>query len=498
MSSLTPKSSDLPNLIARQLVAQPQCFVLFGSTGDLAKRKIFPALFALFLDKKLPSRFFILGLGRKTFSDAEFQKHVEETLLLFARLKGDAQTRKEFTQKICYLSLDIDGDYTPLKTLLLDKEPQFGTRANRTFYLAVAPSYFTKIPNNLKSIGLLHEKEFDSFANIIIEKPFGTDLPSALDLDSELKKILFEEQIYRIDHYLGKETVQNIFAFRFSNHFIDHIFTSQFVESVQIVAAEDLIVGDRVEFYDQVGCIRDFCQNHLMQVLAFIAMEAPSKNEAEFIHQEKSKVLRSIKQIDAIVRAQYEKGYINTDAVSGYRDDARVKDSNTDTFVAMRLFIDNFRWGGTPFYLLAGKALPRKYTEINIILKKAPFSLFPQSSQQNIISIQIQPKEGISIIIKTKVPAKTSLKPVKLDFYYDDYFSTESIPEAYETLLFNAMCADRSLFTDKEELMASWELFDPIITKWKTESLTPEEFYPAGSWPEIMNKIFLDGHYLVL
>jgi glucose-6-phosphate 1-dehydrogenase len=235
-----------------------------------------------------------------------------------------------------------------------------------------------------------------------------------------------------------------------------------------------------------------------MQVLAFIAMEAPSKNEAQFIHQEKSKVLRSIKKIDGIVRAQYEKGFINTDSVKGYRDDPRVKESNIDTFVGMRLFVDNFRWGGTPFYLFAGKALPRKYTEVNIILKKAPFSLFPQSSHQNIISIQIQPKEGISIIIRTKVPAKTSLKPVKLDFYYEDYFSSESIPEAYETLIFNAMSEDRSLFTDIDELIASWELFDPIIQQWRAEDLHSSEFYPAGSWPEIMKKVFLEGHYLVL
>lgn len=492
------QAQDFSQMIVRQAVAKPQCFVLFGATGDLAKRKIFPALYALFLDKKLPSRFCILGLGRKENSDEEFRKYVDEKLQEFARLKGDNKSRKEFIEKIFYLSLDIDKDYTPLKKLLTEKEPSFGTQENRTFYLAVAPAYFTIIPQKLKEIGLLHEKGANSFANIIIEKPFGTDLPSAVALDLELKKILFEEQIYRIDHYLGKETVQNIFAFRFSNHFIDHLFTSQFVESVQIVAAEDLVVGDRVEFYDSVGCLRDFCQNHLMQVLAFIAMEAPSKNEAEYIHQEKSKVLRSIKSIDAIVRAQYEKGYINTDAVSGYRDDGRVKTSNIDTFVGMRLFVDNFRWGGTPFYLFAGKALPRKYTEVNIVLKKAPFSLFPQSSQQNIISIQIQPKEGISIIIRTKVPAKTSLKPVKLDFFYDDYFSIESIPEAYETLIFNAMCEDRSLFTDRDELIASWELFDPVIRKWKSENLCAEEFYPAGSWPEIMKKVFLEGHYLVI
>jgi glucose-6-phosphate 1-dehydrogenase len=489
---------DFTQLIARQNVAKPQCFVLFGATGDLAKRKIFPALFALFLDKKLPSRFCIIGLGRKNNTDEEFRKYVEDRLQEFARLKGDHSSRREFSEKIFYLSLDIDKDYSPLKKILSEKEPSFGTQENRTFYLAVAPSYFTIIPQKLKEIGLLHDKGAKSFANIIIEKPFGTDLSSAIALDQELKKILFEEQIYRIDHYLGKETVQNIFAFRFSNHFIDHIFTSQFVESVQIVAAEDLVVGDRVEFYDSVGCLRDFCQNHLMQVLAFIAMEAPSKNEAEYIHQEKSKLLKSVKQIDEIVRAQYKKGYINTDEVKGYRDDERVKNSDTDTFVGLRLFVDNFRWGGTPFYLFAGKALPRKYTEVNIVLKKAPFSLFPQSSQQNIISIQIQPKEGISIIIRTKVPAKTSLKPVKLDFYYDDYFSIESIPEAYETLIFNAMSEDRSLFTDREELIASWELFDPIIQKWKEENLSTEEFYPAGSWPEIMKKVFLEGHYLVI
>ncbi|NDD99415.1 glucose-6-phosphate dehydrogenase [bacterium] len=492
------QSQDFTQLIARQNVAKPQCFVLFGATGDLAKRKIFPALFALFLDKKLPSRFCIVGLGRKPNTDQEFRKYVEDRLIEFARLKGDSKSRKEFVDKIFYLALDVDGDYSPLKKLLTEKEASSGTQENRTFYLAVAPSYFTVVPQKLKEVGLLHEKGSASFANIIIEKPFGTDLASALALDVELKKILFEEQIYRIDHYLGKETVQNIFAFRFSNHFIDHLFTSEFVESVQIVAAEDLVVGDRVEFYDSVGCLRDFCQNHLMQVLAFIAMEAPSKNEAEFIHQEKSKVLRSINKIDTIVRSQYEKGFINTDAVHGYRDDERVKTSNTDTFVGMRLFVDNFRWGGTPFYLFAGKALPRKYTEVNIVLKKAPFSLFPQSSQQNIISIQIQPKEGISIIIRTKVPAKTSLKPVKLDFYYDDYFSSESIPEAYETLIFNAMSEDRSLFTDRDELIASWELYEPIIQEWKKEPLKAEEFYPAGSWPEIMKKVFLEGHYLVI
>lgn len=489
---------DFTSLITYKFVAQPQAFTLFGATGDLAARKIFPALYILHQEKKLPNRFFIIGIGRKDFNDVTFREDINKKLDRFARKKGDRDCLQSFLQMIYYLPLDLESSFQPLKDLHDKLTSNYGTLGNRFFYLSVAPSFFGKIPKRLKEAGLLYGEKDPCFSNTLIEKPFGIDLPSAKQLDQEIKEVLFEEQIYRIDHYLGKETVQNLFALRFANHFMDHLFSSQFVESIQIIASEDLVVGDRVEFYEEVGCLRDILQNHLMQVLAFVAMEPPIKNESLYIHQEKAKVLKSIRKIDKIVRGQYKNGYIATEEVKGYREDERVKESNIDTFVGLRLYVENFRWASVPFYIFAGKALPYKRTEVNVVLKQSAFNLFPHFKGRNVISIKIQPEEKIEIKLTTKIPAKASLKSVKLDYSYQDYFGKDATPEAYETLIHNALCQDRSLFTDIEEVMASWELYDPIIKEWKDKPLIDKEFYPAGTWPDIMNEVFVKDQHLVM
>lgn len=486
---------DISSLIADQLIAKPQAFTLFGATGDLAWRKIFPAIFQLYLKKKLPHRFYIVAVGRKDFSDESFRSYVSTSLKEILSTKEELAS---FLKMIFYLQLDLSSSFDPLKKLHLQLTAQFGTLNNHFFYLSVAPSFFPIIPLKLKEASLIYPTETSSFSHVLIEKPFGIDKASSIFLDKQIKAILKEEQIYRIDHYLGKETVQNLFALRFANHFIDHLFSSQFVESVQLIASEDLVVGDRVLFYEEVGCMRDIVQNHLLQVIAFVAMEPPIKNNSSYIHQEKAKLLQSIRALDPIVRAQYKDGFIKTKRVAGYRNDPRVSQSNIETFVAGRFFIDNARWSSVPFYFFAGKALPYKKTEINIVFKQNSFSLFPHFKGKNVLSIKIQPKEKIELKLTAKIPSRSSLKSVKLDYAYEDYFGGEAIAEAYETLIYNALCQDQSLFTHIDEVFACWDLCDPVIADWKKRALLPSEFYEAGSWPQIMDTIFLPTQYLVI
>ena len=487
-----PSLNPLREGISIRAVPQPCTIVIFGATGDLTHRKLIPALYNLAADGDLPPAVTIVGFARREKSDDQFRNELENASRKFSRQTVRDDIWKTFAESIVYhrSEFEDEGGYKTLAKRLDKIDKESGTRGNRLFYLAAAPDQFESILKHLKAAGL-NETCKGSWARVIVEKPFGTDLPSARELNRIVRNSFTEEQTYRIDHFLGKETAQNVLVLRFANAIFAPLWNTHYVDSVQITAAETLGVETRAGFYEHAGALRDMVQNHLLQLLCLVAMEPPTDLGADSIRDEKVKVIRSLRHLSRnevaanIVRGQYTEGAIHGDPVVGYRQEQNVKpDSQTETFVALRLFIDNWRWADVPIYMRVGKRLPKSATEISVHFKKAPPVLFNKElCDQNVLVIRIQPDEGISLRIHAKVPgASFRIEPVKMDFHYGTSFGKAS-PEAYERLLLDAMSGDATLFARRDEVEEAWAFIDPIEEAWHAKKDAPGLFlYPAGSW----------------
>ena len=494
MSATTnyPDHNPLRAFLPRTRVPDPCAVVLFGATGDLMHRKLAPALYRLAMEGQLPSEYAIVGFARRDWSDDDFRGELEKTLS--KEIGGDfAKTWPQFAAHIgfCKGEFPKPEDYAALKAKLEEIDKTHGTRGNRLFYLAVAPEFFGKIVDNLSAAGLIHPPTDDGpWSRVVIEKPFGTDLASAKALNREMSRSLDETQTYRIDHYLGKETVQNIMALRFANAIYEPIWNRDHVESVQITVAEEVgMPGGRGAYYETAGAIRDMVQNHMMQLLCLVAMEAPVNLSADAVRNEKVKVLQALPDWSPddvarnTVRAQYVSGSIGGDEVPGYLQEKGVDpDSHTGTYVAIRLTLDNWRWAGVPFYLRTGKRLPKRATEIAIQFKKPPTSLFESEGEHsNLLVLRIQPNEGASLAFQAKIPgSRRRLQQVRMDFRYGTSFASPT-PEAYERLLLDTMLGDPTLFTRTDEVDSAWRFITQILDAWDASDKKPET-YPAGSW----------------
>jgi glucose-6-phosphate 1-dehydrogenase len=454
-----------------------------------------PALYNLAREGLLPSHFCCIGFARREKTHEQFRNEMLESINKFSRTKPvDQDIWQFFSDALFYHQSEFhdDSGYEGLKNLLEHLDTKFGTKGNRVFYLSTQPSFFPLIIEKLKKHQLIYDTSstHNKWSRIIIEKPFGEDYQSALVLQQELIKHLDESQIYRIDHYLGKETVQNILVFRFGNPIFESIWNNHYVDNVQLTVAEEIGIGTRGLFWEEAGMLRDIVQNHMMQLLSLIAMEAPVNLKSSSIHDEKVKVLESIRPIKDIskhtVRGQYGKGYINGTEVISYRSEKNVSpESFVETYVAMQLYIDSWRWSGVPFYLRAGKRLPKRATEIAVTFHKAPGFLMhseQHKNEPNVLVIRIQPDEGISLKMNCKVPGMAPhIQPVKMDFRYGSYFGSTP-PEAYERLICDCMAGDSTLFARIDEVMASWKLITPILEYWKQHKPANFPNYASGTW----------------
>jgi len=475
----------------------PCILVIFGATGDLTARKLLPAIYNLALEGQLPSQFAVVGFARRDKSHDQFREEMKEAINKFSRNKPvDEAIWKNFSQQIFYHRSEFPDEegYIRLSTFLKDLDGRFGTKGNRVYYLSTQPRFFTTISEKLHQAGLIYPDKEDSpsWSRLIIEKPFGHDSDSAIALQKELLQFLSEDQIFRIDHYLGKETVQNLLVFRFANSIFESLWNNRYIDHVQITVGEDIGIGRRGAFWEEAGLLRDIVQNHMMQLLSLVAMEPPVNLSADAVRDEKVKVLQAIRPFQeedfktSIVRGQYDSGFVDGEEVRGYRSEDNVDpNSNVETYVAMRLFIDNWRWHGIPFYLRGGKRLPKRATEIAIYFKHPPGVLFQEHGKQhetNVLAIRIQPDEGTALKINCKVPGPASpIQPVKMDFRYGSYFGM-SPPEAYERLILDCMMGDSTLFAREDEVLSSWRLLTPVLETWKT---TPPDCFPnykSGTW----------------
>ncbi len=467
----------------------PGIVVIFGASGDLTKRKLLPALFHLEQQGLLPEEFAIVGVARRDLGSG-FADEMKKGILEFGGVKEGADKLDEFMKKVSYHAMDFDNDegYARLRSLLDEIDQKRGTQGNRLFYLAVAPEYFADIINRLGQHGMAHPQK--GHARVIIEKPFGHDLASARELNDDVNKVFQENQVFRIDHYLGKETVQNILVFRFANGIFEPIWNRNYIDHVQITAAESIGIEGRGPFYEKAGALRDVVQNHMMELLSFVAMEPPVSFEADALRGEKVKVWKAIQPIELgnTVRGQYGPGQGKD--VKGYRQEERVDpNSATETFAALKLGIENWRWAGVPFYLRAGKRLAKRVTEITIQFKQPPMLLFKGATsgpcteiQPNLIAMRIQPDEGISLRFGAKYPSPDmTVCPVVMDFNYAAAFGTNSA-NGYERLLLDAMLGDATLFAHRDGVEATWQIFTPLLEAWASHP--PKDFpnYASGTW----------------
>jgi glucose-6-phosphate 1-dehydrogenase len=472
----------------------PCALVIFGASGDLTQRKLFPALYSLAFRGLLPESFGIVGVARSELSDDEFCARMKEAVQEFGRDKLRDDIWDQLAQGMRYLATDFedeDDEGERVTAVLKELDEQRGTAGNRVYYLAVPPDV---VPTLVRRIGKHRSK--DGWVRLIAEKPFGRDLASSQELNTELQEYFDESEIFRIDHYLGKETVQNLLALRFANGIFEPIWNRQFVDHVQITVAESLGIEGRSGFYEQAGAIRDVFQNHLLQLVALTAMEPPIDFGAESVRNEKVKVLKAMHapRPEHVVRGQYGAGFIEGDEVPAYRDEHGVApDSMTETFVAARLRVDNWRWAGTPFYVRAGKRLARHETTIAIEFKRAPHPPFEDDADEelrpNVLVIHIQPDEGVSLEFAAKVPGQgLTLRTVHMDFLYGGAFRT-GIPEAYERLILDCLLGDATLFTRADEVEQQWSLVDGIVEAWKRDRPAFPN-YEAGTWgPEAAEEL---------
>jgi glucose-6-phosphate 1-dehydrogenase len=472
-------------------IPEPGVVVIFGASGDLTKRKLLPALFHLEQAGLLPEQVRIVGVARRDLS-ATFAKDMKKGIIEFGGVKEGAGKLDKFIGKVSYHAMNFDDNtgYAQLKELLEGYDRDYGTKGNRLFYLAVAPEYFSDIIQRLGSHGMAHPETGN--ARVIIEKPFGHDLESARALNDEVNKVFDERQVFRIDHYLGKETVQNVLVFRFANGIFEPIWNRNYIDHVQITAAESIGIEGRGPFYEKAGALRDVVQNHMMELLSFVCMEPPVSFDADAVRYEKVKVWRAIKPIEIqnTVRGQYGRGVVDSIEVCGYREEDRVNpDSQTETFTALKLEIENWRWAGVPIYLRAGKRLHKRATEITIEFKQPPTLLFDRAHrgpckdiQPNVISMRIQPDEGISLRFGAKVPGPDmTVCPVNMDFNYASAFGTSSA-NGYERLLLDAMLGDATLFAHRDGVEATWSLYTPVLDAWTQSEPLAFPNYASGSW----------------
>ncbi|MFX3632300.1 MAG: glucose-6-phosphate dehydrogenase [Candidatus Pristimantibacillus sp.] len=480
--------------------AQSAVYYLFGATGDLAKRKLFPALFSLYKEGKLSEKFAVIGLARRSRTNEQFRSDVYDSIVEFCRYKADdAELWKRFAEHFEYMPLDINNvdAFRELNKLSEQLDVKFDITGNRLFYLALAPELFGPVSFNLRNGGLLESK---GWHRVVIEKPFGYDHASACELNDQLSQVFKEEEIYRIDHYLGKEMVQNIQVIRFANQFFEPLWNNNHIANVQITLSETVGVEERGGYYDKSGALRDMGQNHMLQMLTMIAMEPPSRLHGEDIRDEKVKVLRSLRNYSTsdvvrenVVRGQYSEGAFKDKPLLGYRQEESVAEqSTTETYFAAKISVDNFRWAGVPFYIRTGKRLPVKTTEVVIEFKSmAQNVLFGQRHDlaPNLLVIRVNPIEGIYIKVNAKTPgADNSVQPVAMEFCQSCQIGINT-PEAYERLIHDAVRGDSTYFTRWDEVAQAWEFVDRIAAAWREEK-GDLQHYPAGSWgPEAADRL---------
>ena len=484
-----------------RLPVHPTTLVIFGATGDLAHRKLLPAIYNLAHEGALPEGFNLIGVSRSAMSDDDYRQLARESIKEHSRRPPDEQVLEKLLEHVRYVpgAFDVDDMFERLKGELAQFDEEAGIAFNRIFYLSTAPTFFALIVKKLGEHGL--NKHPESEVRVVIEKPFGTRLEEALQLNHEVLSVLHESQVFRIDHYLGKETVQNMLAFRFANGLFEPIWNRNFIDYVQITAAEDLGIGRRAGYYDGAGALRDLVQNHMLQLLSLLCMEPPVTFQADEVRDEKVKVLHALEPPgpEAVVRAQYTVGMAEGKEAPGYLEEQDVPpDSKTETYVALRLEVDNWRWAGVPIYLRTGKRVARKVTEIAVTLKPVPHLAFEGHGsvgvQPNQIILAMQPNEGVSISLGAKIPGSSMrIRPVNMEFLYGTSFLSQS-PEAYERLIMDAMRGDATLFTRNDEVEAQWRIIDPILESWEKGD-EPLATYPAGSpGPQEANEILAPGH----
>ncbi len=488
---------------------QPKALiVIFGATGDLARRKLFPSIYRLFRKGELSKDFAVIGVARRQWSNDFFRDHVSESVENVVETKDDEVSMEEFSRHFHYHPFDVQdsSSYKKLNTLLENLDKEFNVPGNRVFYMAMAPDFFGTIAHNLKAEGLTNT---GGWTRLVIEKPFGHDFESAQSLNDQIRQTFDENEIYRIDHYLGKEMVQNIEVIRFANALFEPLWNSRYIDNIQVTLSETVGVGERARYYDKSGALRDMMQNHMMQMVTLLAMEPPSRLDPKDIRTEKVKVLRAMRQFTPaevdryFVRGQYGAGEIEGEDVKGYREDPNVDpESNTETYVAGKFYIDNFRWAGVPFYIRTGKRLAVKSSKIIVQFKDVPMDLYysrnsGEKRRPNLLVINIQPDEGVSLHLNMKKSGPTDeTNPVKLE-YCNNCVDGLNTPEAYERLLLDCMKGDATNFSHWEEVATSWKLVDPISDAWEQKKANDFPNYKAGTMgPAAADKLLeQEGHH---